>query len=184
MYGMIHRAARDFALDSVDEQDWDAILQRLGLDNRHFISGQHYDDATTFELVGALSELLGTPVPDLLYEFGRYWIGFTERSDYAAALAMAGDDLVTFLRNLDDLHHGIQATMPEASLPSFTVKNADAGQIELLYMSDRQGLETFVEGLLAGLLAKFSEHGSISHRADAGGVAFLIDRTKTSEQAA
>ena len=184
MYGMIHRAARELARQTLDEQSWDAILKRLDLDNGHFISGQHYADTVTLDLVGALSEALETPVPDLLAEFGQYWISFTERSDYAAALAMAGDDLVTFLRNLDELHHGIQATMPEANLPSFSVTRADAGQIELLYISQREGLETFVAGLLQGLMAKFSEQGTISHRPSDKGVIYTIERNEKTSHAA
>ena len=184
MYGMIHRAAREFAAQSMDEKAWNSFLQHLGLDNRHFISGQHYTDDVTFRLIGGLSDQLGIPTPDLLFQFGRYWISFTERSDYSAALAMAGDDLTTFLRNLDDLHHGIQATMPEASLPSFTVTKADSTSIELLYISEREGLETFVEGLLAGLMAKFSEQGTVTHQPTTAGIAFKIDRTESATQAA
>lgn len=184
MYGMIHRAAREFAMQTLDEQVWQSILTKANLDNRHFISGQHYSDDETFALIGELSEKLDTPVPELLTEFGRYWIKFTERSDYAAALAMAGDDLVTFLRNLDELHHGIQATMTDARLPSFTVQAADSDQIVVVYTSERQGLETFVEGLLHGLLAKFSESGSISHQLTNAGVEFRIDRSESATLAA
>lgn len=184
MYGMIHRAAREFALQLLDEQVWQSILTKINLDNGHFISGQHYSDEDTFALIGALSEQLDTPVPDLLTAFGRYWIKFTGQSDYAAALAMAGDDLVTFLSNLDELHHGIQANMPDARLPSFSVQSADDGQIILLYISERQGLEAFVEGLLQGLLEKFSEPGVISRQLTDAGVEFRIDRTESATLAA
>ncbi len=184
MYGMIHRAAREFAMQSMDEEAWQSVLTKVGLDSRHFIRGQHYSDEHTFALIGELSDRLNIPAPELLTAFGRYWISFTEKSDYAPALAMAGDDLVTFLRNLDELHHGIQATMPEARLPGFTVKEADPSQIVLLYISDREGLETFVEGLLLGLLAKFSEAGSISHQPTEGGIEFRIDRSESASLAA
>ena len=184
MYGMIHKAARDFAMQSMEQATWNAIQQHAGLDSEHFISGEHYSDELTFRLVGTLAEHLDIPVPQLLTMFGRYWISFTEKSDYSAALAMAGDDLVTFLRNLDDLHHGIQATMPEASLPSFTVTRADADGIELIYISEREGLETFVEGLLQGLMAKFSEGGTISHQRGDSGVIFKIDRSEVADRAA
>lgn len=184
MYGMIHRAAREFALRTLDEQTWGSILSTVGLDNQHFVSGQHFSDEVTLGLIGALSRELKTPVPDLMREFGRFWISFTERSDYSDALAMAGDDLVTFLCNLDDLHYGIQATMPEASLPGFTVQSADDEQIELLYISERQGLETFVEGLLLGLMDKFSEPGAISHQPAEAGVLFRIERSVNVTRAA
>ena len=184
MYGMIHRAAREFAMQSLDEDVWQSILTKVNLNNRHFISGQHYSDEETFALIGELSERLNTPAPELLTEFGRYWIKFTERSDYSAALAMAGDDLETFLRNLDELHHGIQATMPDARLPSFSVQTADPDQIVLLYVSERQGLETFVEGLLQGLMPKFSKSDAVSHQPTNGGVEFRIDRSESATLAA
>ena len=90
---------------------------------------------------------------------------------------MCGDDLVTFLRNLDDLHRGVMATMPEAVLPSFSVEHSDSSRIDLLYQSDRAGLASFVTGLLQGLMDKFSETGSVTYATEPDGLMFHIART-------
>ena len=178
MYGMIHKAAREFATQSLGDEAWSEVVERVGLGNEHFISGQHYSDEVTLKLIAELCGKLDMELADLLKAFGHYWIGFTERSDYSPALAMAGDDLETFLHNLDDLHHGIKATMPEADLPSFSVVRSDERQIEVLYSSGRDGLASFVEGLLNGLMDKFSEPGSVSHRSDGDGILFTINRAQ------
>ena len=177
MYGMIHKAAREFTIQNHGEERWRAILAKTPLSSEHFISGQHYADDDTFALLGAVSEDLGVDIDQLLSDFGRYWIKFTAESDYAAALRMCGDDLVTFLRNLDDLHRGVMTTMPEAVLPSFSVEHSDSSRIDLLYQSDRAGLASFVTGLLQGLMDKFSETGSVTYATEPDGLMFHIART-------
>ena len=176
MYGMIHKAAREFTIQQHGEDRWRAILSRTDLSDEHFISGQHYSDDATLSLIGAIAEDLQIDAGDVLRAFGQYWIRYTATTDYAAALQMCGDDLVTFLHNLDDLHRGIKTTMPEAQLPSFSVLQADDRRIELLYQSERQGLASFVSGLLTGLMDKFSETGAISWREDGEDLIFTIAR--------
>lgn len=176
MYGMIHKAARAFTIREHGDQRWAEIAASLDMSDEHFISGQHYSDETTVRLLGAIAADLGVEVAQLLRSFGRYWVEYTAASDYASALEMCGDDLVTFLDSLDDLHRGIKTTMPEAVLPSFSVISSDSTGIELLYQSEREGLESFVTGLLEGVMARFSEPGHVAWTAASDGVAFQITR--------
>ena len=74
MYGMIHKAAREFTIQNHGEERWRAILAKTPLSSEHFISGQHYADDDTFALLGAVSEDLGVDIDQLLSDFGRYWI--------------------------------------------------------------------------------------------------------------
>lgn len=176
MYGMIHKAARQFTLECKGEATWADIMSRCDMNDEHFISGQHYSDAVTFSLLGEISNVLDTSLDDILFEFGRYWVEFTAHSSYANVLDMAGDDLVTFLENLDTMHRSIKATMPDAVMPIFAVIRNSGPEIELLYRSERAGLEQFVLGLLYGLMDRFSEHGEISFTRSDGDTIFAIAR--------
>ena len=176
MYGMIHKAAREFSTERLGPEAWVKLQDRAGLNSEHFISGQHYGDDVTVKLLGEIAGELGCGLEDLLREFGRYWICFTSKSDYASVMDMAGDDLVTFLQNLDALHSSIKATMPEASLPSFQVLSHDETAIELVYRSEREGLTVFVQGLLEGLMQRFSEEGTVSASVDDDGIVFRISK--------
>lgn len=178
MYGMIHKAARDFVVGRKGEQIWNDVLSKSGLNDEHFISGQHYGDDLTVGLLGQIATSLDIELSDLLYEFGRHWISFTGASSYSAVMDMAGDDLVTFLDNLDAMHRSIKATMPEAVMPTFAVIRHSAAEIELLYRSERTGLEDFVRGLLAGLLERFTEYGDIDVQHRSGELVFSIARKR------
>ncbi len=176
MYGMIHKAAREYCEGRIGKDAWDRLMLRCDLDREHFISGKHYDDETTMRLLSEIRDTLGCEMDQLLFEFGHYWISFTQASSYAAAMKMLGDDMPTFMRNLDSLHQSVQSTMPEASLPSFVVIGESQTTIELLYRSNRDGLETFVKGLLTGLMDRFGESGDISSRYSGSDLIFTIER--------
>ena len=124
MYGMIHKAAREFVSRNISEETWLKIAAEAGLDDEHFISGQHYPDEITNAMIGAIVNVTGIPVEDVFDQFGQYWVRYTATTSYNAALEMAGRDFVTFIQNLDNLHNSIKATMPEADLPSFQVINS------------------------------------------------------------
>jgi hypothetical protein len=161
MYGMIHRAARQMVLDQLGESGWAEVLSKTGLEDDAFISARVYDDATTLNLLSAISVRMNQQVPDLLRQFGRYWVNFAGASHYGPFLQMAGDDLVTVLGNLDRMHASIRVSLPEAVLPEFEFLSSDGSEITILYRSRREGLDTFVEGLLSGLMDRFNTLGVV-----------------------
>ncbi len=174
MYGLIHAAARKMVLDQLGAEAWRRVLERAGFDDLHFINGEVYSDETTFALIGAIVEESGIAADKLLFEFGRFWIGFVGTSAFANAMAATGDDFVSFVDGLDRLHRSVRTAMPQARMPSFEVLDARVGRVEILYVSERAGLETFVAGLLQGLLEKFGERGAISHAPADDGVVFSV----------
>jgi len=183
MYGMIHKAAREFTIEKIGDGAWAKLAADCEVGSEHFISGQHYSDDMTFRLIGKIAEVLNLTTEQLLLAFGRYWIKFASEGAYAPALDMAGDDLETFLSNLDRMHASIKSTMPDAVLPSFSVSKAADGQINVTYRSPRKGLEPFVTGLLQGLLARFNETGTISNAPAGDAVVFHIKRASASRVA-
>jgi hypothetical protein len=176
MYGLIHRAARQMTLAGLGQEGWLRILERCGLQEGDFLSGRLYADEMTFGLVGAIVDETGVPAPQLLKSFGRYWIEFIEGSAYSPMLDMAGDDLLSCLANLDRMHATIKVGLPDAKLPSFSVEELSPDHLRVVYRSDRAGLETFVEGLLEGLMRRFDYDGDITTGAAVGGVLFEVRR--------
>ena len=93
-------------------------------------------------------------------------------------MAMAGDDLVTFLGNLDRMHASVKASMPGAVLPTFYLMTSDVSHLTVSYRSPRSGLEPFVRGLLEGLLDHFHVSGVVEELGPSqNGVDFLIRYT-------
>ncbi len=176
MYGMIHQAARQLATEKLGDDGWNRILDKSGMSTEHFISAQSYGDDVTNRLIAAIGEVAGIATGDLLEAFGRHWVVYAKSSTHAAMMNRAGADLVSFLGGLDRMHASIKTVMPDASMPSFTLVEADADQIVVIYRSERPGLEAFVHGILSGLLEHFGEKGEITSQPEQGAVTFRIAR--------
>lgn len=176
MYGMIHQAARELAIRNLGEPAWEALLDEAGFEGRHFIGVEYYADADTMRLVGLISERLGLGIEDTLHEFGRFWVDFAGASAYGRVLQMAGDDLETFIMNLDRMHASIKSNMPKAALPGFEVVESSAEAIRVLYRSERRGLAPFVKGILSLVAERFGERVEINYAEFEDGVLFDLAR--------
>lgn len=175
MYGLIHRYLRDHIIESAGEDVWRSITTELRISPADLISQEVYDDALTYELVGVASRRLGRSVDDCLASFGRFWVMRVSQDTYRAVMDFTGRDLVTFLKNLDRMHHSVAAVMPKARLPSFTLIEQNSGQLLVQYRSERTGLESFVSGLLEGLLEWFALTGEVERAmSESDAVEFLI----------
>lgn len=179
MYGMIHQAARKMVHKVATEEDWATIVLKSGLAEEHFVSGESFDDETTFALIGAIQAHMQIPVDELLQSFGEYWVEFAAETSFGGMLKMAGADLVSLLTNLDRMHVGIAAHMPDAAMPSFKVLASSNERVDIRYQSERTGLECFVVGLLHGLMNRFGESGEITYDIHDDGIDFVIDRTSS-----
>lgn len=162
MYGLVNKAIRDLVLSSAGEEVWRRVKSKAGQDGVDFIEATNYDDDVTYNLVLAASEELGQPAESILYDFGRHWILYTGREGWDSLFSLGGDNVKSFLMELDDMHARVQVAMPESRMPQFTVvENPD--YLEVRYQSHRAGLAPMVAGMLGGLAERFNERWEITH---------------------
>ncbi|MGY6632779.1 MAG: heme NO-binding domain-containing protein [Alkalilacustris sp.] len=176
MYGMIHQALREMAMEAIGESEWERLLKTAGFNHTLFIGMEYYSDQASMALMELVADRMGTSLDDFLRAFGRGWIDFAGASAYGRALRMTGDDFVTFLENLDRMHSSIRSNMPRADMPSFELMQAGAQRIVLCYRSSRSGLEPFVEGILTAAAERFGEQVTMTYRRQPDGVHFDIRR--------
>ncbi|MBS3927122.1 MAG: heme NO-binding domain-containing protein [Sphingomonadales bacterium] len=163
MYGMIHRAIRGMVIEERGESAWNELEHRSGIGPAEMISAETYDDEITLRMLAAASDAYDMPINDLLVRFGRYWIVFAERGSFKFILDFTGQDLRGFISNLDRMHVGVQAVMPQAIMPSFRVAEDTAEKVVVEYRSTRTGLEPFVTGLFQGLAERFGVEADVQH---------------------
>ena len=161
MYGLVNRGISQLIRSQFGDDTWENILDRAGIDDDAFIAMDSYDDQITYDLVVAASDELKTPVPELLFAFGEYWILYTADEGYGSLLNLYDGDLVQFLGSLNGMHEQVKVNFPELVPPRFEVAVDDAGVIELSYFSTRAGLAPMVLGLLTGLGKKFQQELSV-----------------------
>lgn len=176
MYGMIHRGIQQMVIDRLGIEAWQDLERRQGFSPADLVSAMVYDDALTMQMLEAAADLLAIDVAGCLEAFGRHWIRFAERGSFGAILAFTGRDLPGFVANLDRMHQAVVAAMPEARVPSFAIISQERGSLLVEYRSTRSGLESFVKGLLEGLLDRFGLTGDVAAvEGGSNGTAFLMN---------
>lgn len=163
MYGLVNIAVKDLVVSNFGEDKWQAILNTADIDDADFASMEAYDDAISYSLVGAATEVLGLDAETILQTFGEYWITYTAEKGYGPILDMAGNNFGEFLKNLNTLHDNVAISFPDLKPPFFEVDDVGENEWRLQYFSEREGLVPMMVGLLNGLAKKFDATLEFSH---------------------
>uniref|UniRef100_A0A1I8GEI2 guanylate cyclase n=5 Tax=Macrostomum lignano TaxID=282301 RepID=A0A1I8GEI2_9PLAT len=141
-------------LEKFDEKTWAKILLTAELDDyEDFQLLKGYPDRKTFLLIETISKVVGIEVPALLELYGEYFLTYAIRMNFASMIRSLGDDLSTFIVNLDSLHNLLQLTYTEMVPPSFLGESG--GPVMLVtYNSTRRGLYPIAVGLLRAVAAQ------------------------------
>jgi hypothetical protein len=178
MYGIIHNAVKSTVLLNADEGVWKSIVEAAGLTDQHFLSPANYSDETTFRLIDTVADALDVARDDVLRLAGQHWCDFAMNAGYGSLFSMAGSDLGQFLANLDRMHHSLNVALPEAIMPSFDLIRSDADGFEIIYRSQRGGLECFVEGIFDALFKHYDEAINMEWEMRGGHAHFVLSRIK------
>lgn len=161
MYGVINKSLRDMVTEGHGEAIWAQVLAKAGVPSDSFLAMRSYDDEITFRLAVASSDVLGVDVDTALHAFGKHWVNHTLARDYDALVRSTGSTMLEFLENLNELHDRISTTFLEYQPPEFRVSELEKNRMEVEYISHREGLNSFVSGLLVALSERFNEPMSI-----------------------
>ena len=162
MYGVINKSLRDMVTEGHGEAIWAQVLAKAGVPSDSFLAMRSYDDEITFRLAVASSDVLGVDVDTALHAFGKHWVNHTLARDYDALVRSSGSTMLEFLENLNELQDRISTTFLEYQPPEFRVSELEKNRMEVEYISHREGLNSFVAGLLIALSERFNEPMSIS----------------------
>lgn len=163
MYGLVNQAVVDLIKRDFGPERCAAVLAKAGISDTRFLAGKGYDDALTYAMIGAASEILEQPAETLLHEFGRFWVLETASKKYADLMDAAGDSFPAFLESLPDLHSRILLILPGLEPPEFSITERGEKRLQLVYRSHREGLQPFVIGLLHGLGERFKTTVHVTH---------------------
>lgn len=166
MYGLINTALRDMITTRFGDKQWQQVMTASGVPEDSFLTMRSYDDAITYSLAGAASEVLGAPVEACLEMFGEFWIEETAGKNYDRLMDATGQNMVEFLENLNGLHDRITSTFLDYKPPSFRIEELADTQYRLHYESSRKALTPFVVGLLKGLARRFDADLAIESQHD------------------
>lgn len=178
MYGVINKGLEDLVLAKWDLDTWNKIKQQAGFEDEGILSVKSYPDQLTYKLVQSASDVLQIDLEELLQQYGEFWILHTAERGYSELLNLAGNSFPEFLRNLDMLHSRVSGLLPNLAPPAFRVQNEKENSLELIYITNRHGLVSFMKGLVIGLGKRFGLNCQITQIAEKdqnnNGLVFLI----------
>ncbi|MFY7879501.1 MAG: heme NO-binding domain-containing protein [Lacibacter sp.] len=151
MYGIVNKAVEELITANYGAAVWKQVLHTSGVDVDFFISNEPYDDAITYQLAIAASQVLQVDLSTVLILLGEYWILKTGKEKYGGLLEAGGKNLREFLINLPAFHKRIMIMYPKLTPPEFELSNVEENSVWVHYFSKRNGLKDFVQGLLQGL---------------------------------
>lgn len=151
---MIHKAVKHMVTTKYGDDTWDSIIAITGFDASYFLPMNNYADDETIKLIYATADILKRDVPECLFDFGKSWIEQSVES-YKGLFDIYGGNLPTMLENLNSMHDSITSSFPKYKPPSFIIEKNKEHKYNIIYKSERVGLETFVLGLIEGLAEYF-----------------------------
>ena len=156
MYGLINSALQSMIRDKFGDEQWRRVFEASGVPEDSFLTMRSYDDKITYDLAYAAADVLGAPVATCLEMFGEYWILETASKSYGPLMDASGSNMVEFLSNLNALHDRITSTFLNYRPPEFRIEPLEDDRYLVHYVSEREGMEPFVVGLLQGLAQRFN----------------------------
>ena len=163
MYGLANIAIEQLICNQFGVETWAKIKKKAGVQVESFARMSPYPDEITYNLIGAATEVLGIPTDDLMKTFGEFWGNYTPTHGYGYLFDMAGDSLIDFLYNLDNLHTRVGQNLPHLVPPSFRFDKLGDNHYRMHYHSERQGLCPIVVGVLKTLSERFKTPLDMTH---------------------
>lgn len=161
MKGVIFNTVEEAVVDLGGEDLWDDLLDAAGVSGSYTALG-NYPDEELVAIVGAASDALGLPVPEVLVTVGRAVL--PHLAGRVPELVAQVDTAQEFLSSVHEvIHVEVKKLYPDAKPPDLAYQFLDNGGLELSYKSGRH-LEDLAEGLLLGTGDLFEQPLSVSRR--------------------
>jgi predicted hydrocarbon binding protein len=162
MKGIVFNLLESFVSKNFSEETWDQIHEESNLRNQDpYVGPGTYEDEDLLELVGTSNRILETPIPKILFLFGRFC--FKPMVETCPQYLKGINSCADFLMIVDQvIHVEIQKLMPNAYLPRVIVTKRNNNTLEVRYESKRK-LCGFLEGMITGCAEFFDEEVIIDH---------------------
>lgn len=164
MHGAVNQAVEDLVVAHFGNETWLKIKAKSGFTEEMFLSNEPYPDQLTYDLVVATNEVTGMAPDDILKALGEHWVLETGMKKYGALLRSGGQGFEEFINYLPNFHSRVMLLYPNIIPPEFEVETISKNELILHYHSKRDGLTSFVFGLINGIAKMFNHPVEIKVR--------------------
>ena len=159
MHGVVFGEMERFVAEKYGQEQWTALLNKAGLDNRIYLAVNEYPDAEIVALVTSAAEMTGLESGAVLESFGEFIA--------PALIKLYGHLLKPAWRTLDVIgnteravHTVVRVKNPGARPPLLKTQRQSEDCVVLIYHSPRK-MCSFAIGIAHGLAKHFREEISV-----------------------
>ncbi len=160
---MVHTSLRQMVTEHLGDGAWERICGSKNIESTD-VTHPHesYKDEVTLDLLLKAANEFDLSIDDFMELFGQSWIRYASQGKYKSMFRACGADIQTFIGNLDSLHGAISSAMPGTKTGSFKITSSGSGWLTFRYRAARPGLDSFLRGLMKGLMNYFNLLGSVN----------------------
>ena len=155
MYGLLLEGIKQFICYSYGSEAWSFIAKQINLDINSFSIHEIYDEEILTEIIEKAVIYCGVSKNEIMFQNGKYFIGFLSQYEYDSILRVLGRDLRGFLNGLDNLHEYLKYSYAQLKPPSFYCTNESQSGITIQYRSKRDGFVHYVRGQIVQIAEVF-----------------------------
>jgi hypothetical protein len=167
MHGIVHAELQKFVIARHGRPAWQELLKQSNVGTKAYLVSQHYPDSDVIALVTTASRMTGTPVPQLLEDFGEFIV--PDLVDmYRPFLSPDWRTLDLLEHTEGTIHRVVRLRNPGATPPELRCRRLSAGEVRVSYNSARK-MCALARGIIRGLAKHFEEtvqieEGACMHR--------------------
>jgi hypothetical protein len=160
VHGFIVSEIKGYVTEKLGPEAWKTLLKQAGVADREYVNYLEYPDEEVVHLVATASRVTGTPVPDILEDFGRY-VGRDLLRIYRPLVQPQWRTL-EFLENVEHtVHDVVRSRNRTARPPALECTRLGADRVVVVYRSPRR-LCALAKGIIQGLAGHYGDTVAIS----------------------
>jgi hypothetical protein len=164
MHGLINRSIQRFVTDTYGEAIWLASVSRAHVGADDFEAMWTYDDAVTYRLLAAVSDVLDRPYEELLEDIGTFLVSNQNVQAIRRLLRFGGVTFTDFLHSLDDLPDRARLAVSDLDLPRLELRENSADRFSLRCYDVSEGWGHFFMGVLRAMADDYGVLAYLEHK--------------------
>ncbi|TMT85175.1 hypothetical protein E2L06_00575 [Haloterrigena sp. H1] len=163
MHGIVHKTLKEYVVDRTDDDTWNTIVNRAGLEPTLYLPVSYYDDAEIDAVLETLSSMATQDRPTIERNVGRTLA--PELLSTFSAHVRRDWDLSELFAELETVYGDIEDATEEASLPALS-SDLESDHAVVTYETHRDTRYcSMAHGVLEGIVAAFDGNGTVTETA-------------------
>ncbi|NGM68865.1 hypothetical protein G6M89_07545 [Natronolimnobius sp. AArcel1] len=163
MHGILHKTLEEYIVDRTDEETWETIRERAGVEPTLYLQVSHYDDDEFEAILETLASMATQDRAAIERDFGRT-LAPAIRSTFGA-YSKADWGILELLANLEAIYGEIAAGNDNLTLPEVSTER-DGETVQLTYRTPRDRHYCHLaHGILEGLVTDFDADAAVEKQA-------------------